>query len=1006
MPVNVGTLLVDVRFNTGDLGRRLAGELGAAGANAGRAADAGISAGLSRIGASLGNTGRQLTLGLTLPLVAFGKRASDAFLGFDRAMTQVSALVGVNQNTVNAWRGDVLELGAAYGVSAKDAAEALYFITSSGIKAADAMGVLQIAVQGQAIGLGSAQQVADITTSAINAYGKENITAAKAADVLTVAVREGKGEADKMGGALSAVIPIASSLNIGFGEVAGAMSAMTLSGTTPDEAATQLRGILNTLQDMPPIAQRALKSYTGLDYATVRQNLASKGLIPTLQQITESFKGNEVAVAEVFGNVRALTGVNNLFGAKTNQTIAIVNKATAANGDFNESLEKTRQSVSFRYTQAMAEINQAMTSIGAAVLPVIADLTSGMADLLNGFSKLPQGVQQTAVTFGAFIAAVGPLVYVGGSIAKLAGGVGLLTARLSAAAYAGGTFSSVLISIGPIASAAFGAILPLLGPIIVALATATATITLFQKAIHFADGDFANLAAQAKEKNLNVKTWDELQGRIQRANEGMAQTQKQIDELHDSPLSFTPGGVQELQLLQDQGQVFQEMGTDAQRLADVAGGLSNRYKQNLDDTTRWVVEQGRLGNTFKTSEEAAVAYEASLRSLGTAAAGTGGFPALMAKVKDTSDAFFGVVNAEKAYSDALQNIVEANEKVTDAEKGVTDALRQRDSAAKRITDADRRLAESGRKLADARTAAADAQQALNDALSGPSVDEKIDVESAKIALAEARANARESGQTTLERRRSRLDILRAQEALKQAQGAHDERVTDARKAVATTTQAVVDAEDAQRDAADAIIEARRGLADAEDKVAEARRGVDKAVQDVATAEANAVNPALNLASAQATLGTMFQTNTAEGVKFMDFLKGLKDLYPELGAQIDVLRGKYALLDTSRPPEGNMPAGMQSERAIEGRATGGPTYPGHAYQVNETGVPELYAQGGKQYLIPLATGQVTPITDIPVKGGDGFNVGDINVYETAGPRQTAYEVRRELRKESFLSGRRP
>lgn len=102
----------------------------------------------------------------------------------------------------------------------------------------------------------------------------------------------------------------------------------------------------------------------------------------------------------------------------------------------------------------------------------------------------------------------------------------------------------------------------------------------------------------------------------------------------------------------------------------------------------------------------------------------------------------------------------------------------------------------------------------------------------------------------------------------------------------------------------------------------------------------------------------------------------------------------------------MPAGMQSERAIEGRATGGPTYPGHAYQVNETGVPELYAQGGKQYLIPLATGQVTPITDIPVKGGDGFNVGDINVYETAGPRQTAYEVRRELRKESFLSGRRP
>jgi TP901 family phage tail tape measure protein len=1013
MPVNVGTLLVDVRFNTAGLGRKLSEELGAAGGAAGRALDQSLSARLTRLGTSLGNTGRQLSLGLTLPIVAFGRQAANAFIGFDRAMTQISSLVGVNRNQVDAWRGQVIEMGKAWGVSAEATAQALYFITSSGIEAADAMGVLDIAVKGQAIGLGTAQQNADIVTSAINAYGKENITAAKAADVLTVAVREGKGEADKLGGALSAVIPIASSVGVSFGEVAGAMSAMTLSGTTPDEAATQLRGILNTLQDMPPIAQRALKAYTGLDYATVRANLSSKGLIPTLKDITDAFKGNEAATAEVFGNVRALTGVYNLFGAKTAQTLAIVEQTTNANGDFNRSIEATADSAALKYERAMTDISAAMTEIGATILPIVSGIGTAFGSVLGSIAKLPPALGTPIAGLATLVAFAGPLTYMGGSFLRLAGGVAALNTQLFTAngltARLLFSSSAMAVAFGHVLAAARGAFAYIIANIAIiaaAFAAAMVTVYAFNKAIHYTDEAFQGLEGTAKRNNLNVTSWDELQGRIKTANEGIGDYQRQIEELENSPLSLTPGGVQELQQLRNAGAVFQAMGEDAQRLSDQAATLSDKFKIGKNEATAWIVAQAKLGTTFETSETAAAAYEASLRSLGTAAAGVGGFPALIAAVKETSDAFFSVVNAEKAYADSRKAIADASEKVKEAERGVTDALRQEETAKKRVGDADRKLAESGRKLADARLAAADAQKALQDALAGPSVDEQINVESARLALEEARLRARAPGQTSLEKRRSALDVRRAEQDLKDAQAAHDERVADARKDVASATEAVASAESAQRDAAEAAIEARRGLAEAEDKVAEARRGVGQAIDGVKEAEENALQPALNLANAQAILGTMFATNTSEGAKFREFLIKLKDLYPELGAQIDILMGKYAALDTSIGKPGNMKGGFQSERAIEGRATGGPVTPKRLYEVNETGMPELYSQGTRQYLIPLGAGKVTPMTDLPVAGGDGVSYGDINVYEVSGkPRQTAYEVRRELRKDSYLTGRR-
>ena len=110
---------------------------------------------------------------------------------FDKSMTKIKTLVGVAGADVDAMAAGVKEMANVAGVSSGEAADALFFITSAGLRGADAMAVLEAATKASAIGLGETATVADLATSALNAYGVENLSAVGATDVLTAAVRRG-----------------------------------------------------------------------------------------------------------------------------------------------------------------------------------------------------------------------------------------------------------------------------------------------------------------------------------------------------------------------------------------------------------------------------------------------------------------------------------------------------------------------------------------------------------------------------------------------------------------------------------------------------------------------------------------------------------------------------------------------------------------------------------------------------------------------------------------------
>jgi len=113
------------------------------------------------VGRQMQRVGKQMTMFITLPMIGAGVGAFKMQKDFEKSMSMITGLVGVAREQVQAWRADVLSMADALGKSPKELADALYFVTSAGIKGAEAMQVLEMSTKASVAGLGETKIVAD-----------------------------------------------------------------------------------------------------------------------------------------------------------------------------------------------------------------------------------------------------------------------------------------------------------------------------------------------------------------------------------------------------------------------------------------------------------------------------------------------------------------------------------------------------------------------------------------------------------------------------------------------------------------------------------------------------------------------------------------------------------------------------------------------------------------------------------------------------------------------------
>lgn len=375
---------------------------------------------LGAFGKKATSAGKSLSTNLTLPMVAAGAAALKSAIGFESSMTKIQSLVGLSAEAVAGFAEDVKGLAGETARAPQELADAMFFVTSAGLRGAEATEVLEASAKAAAVGLGETAVIADLATSALNAYGAENLSATDATDVLTAAVREGKLDASELAASMGSVLPVASAMGVNFNEIGAAFAAMSRTGTNAAEAATQIRAIMVTLLKPSVQADKALKDM-GLSAAELRNQMREKGLLSTLQTLADEFDGNSEAAAAVFGNVRALVGVMDLMGSGAETTADIFSNMADVTGTLDDAFGITADTAEFKLNQALTDVKLALQEVGEALIPVVIPAVQALAgfvkDLADRFSNLTPFMQNTVLAIAGITAVAGPLLIVAGKMA-------------------------------------------------------------------------------------------------------------------------------------------------------------------------------------------------------------------------------------------------------------------------------------------------------------------------------------------------------------------------------------------------------------------------------------------------------------------------------------------------------------------------------------------------------------------------------------------------------------
>lgn len=309
---------------------------------------------------------------------ALGKILGDA-MAFEKSMSKVQSIFLGTKEEARELTKFVKELSLKSGVGTGEIAEGTYQTLSSGFQKIE--DVKQIMAQAQKAvkasgGGASFPAVIDALTTSLQNYGSTSDKALYYADLMNVAVREGKTTFGELADNLGHVITLAPKVGMSFEELMAATASMTMYGgmkSTP-EVMTQIANVLKEFISPGKKLQELTKSW---GYETSAAAMKTMGFAETIKKLNEYTKGDMDLMGQFIPNIRALKGVLNLVtqgGENFTRILGLMGQATG-----------TTEGMLSKFDTSTGKINKALNilsvtgeEIGGMILPKIAEGIDGL----------------------------------------------------------------------------------------------------------------------------------------------------------------------------------------------------------------------------------------------------------------------------------------------------------------------------------------------------------------------------------------------------------------------------------------------------------------------------------------------------------------------------------------------------------------------------------------------------------------------------------------------------
>jgi TP901 family phage tail tape measure protein len=382
--------------------------------------------------------GRQLTVGLTVPLAAFGMAAAKSFREADAELVRLTKVYGGVAATSSADLAKIRtevsatakELAKAYGTSFKETIQLAADVAATGKTGNDLLGSVKettrLAVLGEvdrqdamkatlAIQTAFKQNTEQLTESINFLNSVENQTSTSLADLIEAIPKAG---------------PVVQGLGGSVQDLALYLTAMKEGGINASEGANALKSALASLINPTKVAQEKFDAM-GISLTSIVNDNAGDltGMILELQSALDALDPlqKQQAIEQLFGKFQ-FARMNALFenlGKQGSQTLQVMDLMKTSSQDLanvaSRELSLVTESASGKYKRAVESLKADLAGIGEEFLKVQTFFINVVDSIVKFISKLPDPIKTVLTFVTGLTAVIGPVIMLTGVLANFFG---------------------------------------------------------------------------------------------------------------------------------------------------------------------------------------------------------------------------------------------------------------------------------------------------------------------------------------------------------------------------------------------------------------------------------------------------------------------------------------------------------------------------------------------------------------------------------------------------------
>jgi TP901 family phage tail tape measure protein len=387
--------------------------------------------------------GRQLTVGLTVPMTIFATTTIKAFNDVDKELTRFQKVYGADlvgttkeasMEMRNAIQAVAIDIAKSYGIAAKETAGLAADLAATGLEGKKLVDSVKQTSRLAVLGELDRQDAMATTLSLQNAFNMSTQELAESIDFLNAVENQTSVSLQDLTTAIPKVGPVMQSLGGDVKDLSVLLVAMKEGGINAAESANALKSGLASLINPTKAGSAVAKQY-GIDLEGIVTR--NKGqLMPTLLEFQASLQtlddfGKAKIIEQLFGKYQfaRISALFDNLNAQGSQTVEVMKLMGASSEELakiaDAEIKTLTESTSMRFQRSMEGIKAALLPVGETITRAVIPFMEKFAELIGRVVEIGKGLPEPVKNFLKFAAGLtaiaGPVVMITGVLANFLG---------------------------------------------------------------------------------------------------------------------------------------------------------------------------------------------------------------------------------------------------------------------------------------------------------------------------------------------------------------------------------------------------------------------------------------------------------------------------------------------------------------------------------------------------------------------------------------------------------